>query len=172
MEKMKDFQWARILIKTKNEDLSSTLDIVVEEACYSLSLWWEIRPEMRKVSTGSRSNGRSRGEVKGDVAALATPRMEELENARLKVLLLPADGIGGQDSGAGGDRAKKWVQVGSGAQAPLDDREVGLSSPGLSASLLGLKLKSPWNSPSVGQKLKGVANVGAGPGDGPPFSKT
>ena len=38
MEKMKDFQWARILIKTKNEDLSSTLDIVVEEACYSLSL--------------------------------------------------------------------------------------------------------------------------------------
>ena len=171
MEKMKDFQWARILIKTKNEDLSSTLDIVVEEACYSLSLWWEIRPEMRKVLTGSRSNGRSKGEVKGDVAALATPRMEELENARLKALLLPADGIGGQDSGAGGDGAKKWVQVGSGARAPLDDREVGLSSPGLSASLLGLKLKSPWNSPSVGQKLKGVANVGAGPGDGPSFSK-
>lgn len=37
-EKMEDLQWARILVKTKNEDLPSTLDIVVEEACYSLSL--------------------------------------------------------------------------------------------------------------------------------------
>ena len=101
----------------------------------------------------------------------ANLRVEELESVRPEALLLPADGIDGQDNGAGGDGTEKWVQVGSGARAPLDDREVRLSSPGLSASLLGLKLKSPWNSPSVGQKLKGVANVGAGLGDGPSFSK-
>ena len=94
-EKMEDLQWARILIKTKNEVLPSTLDIVVEEVCYSLSLWWEMRPEMRKVSTGSRSNGRSRREVRGDAAARATPRVEELENVRLEALLLPVDGIDG-----------------------------------------------------------------------------
>ena len=66
---MEDLEWARILVKTSNEVLLSRLDIVVEEACYSLSLWWEVRPEMRKVSTGSCSNGGSREEVKGDAAA-------------------------------------------------------------------------------------------------------
>ena len=126
---------------------------------------------MRKVSTGSRSSGRSIGEIRGDSAARATPHVEELENVRLEALLLPVDGTGGQDNGAGGDGTEKWVQVGSGARAPLEDREVGLSSSGPSAGLLGLKLKSSWISPTVGRQLKGVANVRAEPGDGPSSSK-
>ncbi|RVW89112.1 hypothetical protein CK203_040212 [Vitis vinifera] len=116
-EKMEDLEWARILVKIRNEVLPSMLDIVVEEACYSLSLWLEVRPEMRKVSTGSRSNGGSKEEVRGDAAARATPRVEELESVRPEALLLPADGIDGQDSGAGGDGTGKRVQVGYGARA-------------------------------------------------------
>ena len=119
---------------------------------------------MRKVSTGSRSNGGSREEVKGDAAARATPRVEELESARPEVLLLPADGIDGQDSGAGGDGTGKRVQVGYGARASLD-QEAGLYQSGPSAGRLGLKIKSPWISPSVGRH--GVAIIGVGPGDDP-----
>ena len=97
---------------------------------------------MRKVSTGSRSNGGSREEVKGDAAARATPRVEEMESVRPEALLLPADGIDGQDSGAGGDGTGKRVQVGYGARAFLD-QEAGLYLSGPSAGRLGLKLKSP-----------------------------
>ena len=139
---MEDLEWARILVKIRNEVLPSMLDIVVEEACYSLSLWWEVRPEMRKVSTGSRSNGGSKEEVRGDAAARATPRVEELESVRPEALLLPTDEIDGQDSGAGGDGTGKRVQVRYGARVSLD-QEAGLYPLGLSAGRLGLKLKSP-----------------------------
>ena len=37
-EKIEELQWARILVKTNDEDLLSMLEIGVEEACYSLSL--------------------------------------------------------------------------------------------------------------------------------------
>ncbi|RVW93980.1 hypothetical protein CK203_034040 [Vitis vinifera] len=141
-KKMEDLEWTRILVKTRNEVLPSMLDIVVEEACYSLSLWWEVRSEMRKVSTGSCSNGGSREEVR--------------------------DGIDGQDNGAGGDGTGKRVQVEYRARASLD-QEAGLYPSGPSAGRLGLKLKSPWISPSVGRH--GVANVGAGLGDDPLSSK-
>ena len=91
-EKMVDLEWACILVKAKNGVLPSRLDIVVEEVCYSLSLWWEVRPEMRKVSTGSRSKGEYREEVRGDAVARATPPVGELESARPEALLLPTDG--------------------------------------------------------------------------------
>lgn len=42
-EKMEELRWAQILVKTNGEVLPSTLEIRVEEVCYSLSLWWEIR---------------------------------------------------------------------------------------------------------------------------------
>ena len=90
-EKMVDLEWARILVKKKNGGLPSRLDIVVEEVCYSLYLWWEVRPEMRKVSSGSRSKGNYREEVRGDAEACATPRVGEVESARTEALLLSAD---------------------------------------------------------------------------------
>ena len=72
----------------------------------------------------------------------ANLRVEELESVRPEALLLPADGIDGQDSGAGGDGTGKRVQVGYGARAFLD-QEAGLYLSGPSAGRLGLKLKSP-----------------------------
>ena len=55
---MEELQWARILVKSNGEDLLSKLEIGVEEAVYSLSLWWEIKPSLKKASVDSRdSNG-------------------------------------------------------------------------------------------------------------------
>ncbi|WKA03705.1 hypothetical protein VitviT2T_021800 [Vitis vinifera] len=90
--------------------------------------------------------------------------MEELENARLEALLLPVDGTGGQDSGAGGEGTEKRVQVGSVAQVPLDPPKVRPSSSGLSMGLLGSKQAggSSLNGPSAGLKLKGVVIDGDG----------
>ncbi|RVW36841.1 hypothetical protein CK203_098072 [Vitis vinifera] len=119
-KKMEDLEWTRILVKTRNEVLPSMLDIVVEEACYSLSLWWEVRPEMRKVSTGSCSNGGSREEVK--------------------------DGIDGQDNGAGGDGTGKRVQVEYKARASLD-QEAGLYPSGPSAGVV-IDEAEPGDGPS------------------------
>lgn len=42
-KKIEELQWAQILVKTNSEVLPSALEIEVEEVCYSLSLWWEIR---------------------------------------------------------------------------------------------------------------------------------
>ena len=51
---MEELQWARILVKMNDEVLLSALEIRVEEVCYHLSLWWEIRPSLRKASVDSR----------------------------------------------------------------------------------------------------------------------
>ncbi|RVW32460.1 hypothetical protein CK203_081278 [Vitis vinifera] len=64
MEKMEELQWARILVKTNGEDLPNALEIWIEEVCYSLILWWEIRPSLRKASFDSRGKtNSSRDEV-------------------------------------------------------------------------------------------------------------
>ena len=49
-ERMEELKWARILVKTSGEDLPSSLEIGVREGNYSMSLWWEISPSLRKKS--------------------------------------------------------------------------------------------------------------------------
>ena len=87
-EKLEELQWARILVKTNGEELPNVLEIGIEEVCYFLSLWWEIRPSLRKVLGDSRgTTGRPRGEVGGEAIARVGPRVvEEKEDARLEVL--------------------------------------------------------------------------------------
>ncbi|RVW24635.1 hypothetical protein CK203_096110 [Vitis vinifera] len=106
-EKMEDLEWACILVKTRNEVLQT---VRMKD------------PERRSGVTPRHA---------------LPPHVEELESVRPEALLLPANEIDGQDSGAGGD----------------------------GTSRLGLKLKSPWISPSAGRH--GVAIVGAEPGDDP-----
>ena len=48
-EKLQELQWAQILIRTEGEDLPSVLEIAVEEKVYSLALWWELKPALRKA---------------------------------------------------------------------------------------------------------------------------
>ena len=38
-EKMEELQWARILVKLNGEKIPNTVEIWVENMCYSLSLW-------------------------------------------------------------------------------------------------------------------------------------
>ena len=48
MKMMGEIQWARILVKSRGDVRPSVLEIEVEEDVYTLSLWWEFRPVMRK----------------------------------------------------------------------------------------------------------------------------
>ncbi|RVW88719.1 hypothetical protein CK203_043797 [Vitis vinifera] len=64
-EKLQELQWARILIRTDGEDLPSVLEIAVEEKVYSLVLWWELKPALRKAQENRREAKEStRGEVR------------------------------------------------------------------------------------------------------------
>ena len=63
------------------------LEIEVEEKVYTLALWWEIRPMVRRIF--SEAENRRRNEVRGDTY----PRTEkELVGARTEELYLPYDG--------------------------------------------------------------------------------
>ena len=175
-EKMVDLEWARILVKKKNGGLPSRLDLVVEEVCYSLYFWWEVRPEMRKTTSGSRSKGNYREEVRGDDAARAAPRVGEEESARPKALLPYTDENDGQVRGVVGDGTGKRARVGSGARVPVDlDPVDGLLHSSPSAGRMpspkaqrGDKIAS---SPLKGLKLKGVVIEEARLGIGSSYSK-
>ena len=47
-KRMKELEWARVLVKTNGDELSSSLEIGVEGETYALSLWWEISSSLRK----------------------------------------------------------------------------------------------------------------------------
>ena len=48
MKTMGETQWARILVKSRGDVRPSVLEIEVEEDVYTLSLWWEFQPVLRK----------------------------------------------------------------------------------------------------------------------------
>ena len=101
-KKLEELQWARILVKTNGEDLPNALEIWINEVCYSLFLWWEIRPSLRKIlSDTRRKTNSSRDEVGGDNNAHASQRVvEEKGDVRLEVLQQPVEGTWGQESGS------------------------------------------------------------------------
>ena len=101
---MEDLQWARILVKSNDDDLPCSLEIGVEEETYNLSLWWEVLPSLRQDSGMKRgSMSRPSGEVRGDAVARVGPRVEELANAGEEVRFQSVDGTGGQAKGVGFD---------------------------------------------------------------------
>ena len=148
-EKLQELQWARILIRTDGEDLPSVLEIAVEEKVYSLVLWWELKPALRKAQENRREAKEStRGEVRGDGVSRADTRVEkELESTRLEALLLPEERMGVQEGGVGRVLAKR-AQGGSRARPIMDVVELGPYSSGLD---LGSKEKKR----GVGFTLKG-----------------
>ena len=56
MERLEELQWARILVRLSGEEPPSMLEIGVEGVCYSLVLWWEVRPVMRVLPTEDRKS--------------------------------------------------------------------------------------------------------------------
>ena len=71
--------------------------------CYSLTLWWEVRPVMRMLlATRRGKNSGVEEKVEGDVSARAGKRvLEEVDDARIETHLQSADGTRGQTSGLG-----------------------------------------------------------------------
>ena len=103
MEKLEELQWARMLVKRNGEELPNVVEVWVEELCYSLTLWWEVRSVMKAATVGK--SGKKVvivGEVGGEAFACAGERVLEANDVtRLEALLLPADGTRGQSSGSG-----------------------------------------------------------------------
>ena len=114
-EKLEELQWARVLVKRNGEELPNVLEVWVEELCYSLTLWWEVRPVMRAAT--ARKSGKkviTISEVGGEAFASAGERvLEENDVTRLEALLLPADGTRGQSSGSGQFMDLVWSFDGS-----------------------------------------------------------
>ena len=55
-ESMEELQWARILVKSDDENLLCSLEIRVEEATYFLTLWWEAVPSLRQEARAVESS--------------------------------------------------------------------------------------------------------------------
>ncbi|KAJ9686979.1 hypothetical protein PVL29_015719 [Vitis rotundifolia] len=71
-EKMEELQWARILVKIKGKELPNTVEIWVEEECYTLTLWWEVRSFLKSLLVGKKGKiSGSEGEVEGEGATRA-----------------------------------------------------------------------------------------------------
>ena len=79
-ERLEELQWARILVRLSGEEPPSMLEIGVEGVCYSLVLWWEVRPVMRVLPAErmGKNNGDAVGGVEGDVATRAGKRVVEV----------------------------------------------------------------------------------------------
>ena len=97
---MGEIQWAGILVKIRGDFRPSMLEIEVEEEVYSLALWWEIRPVVRRIF--SEVENRRRNEVRGDMYSCAEKRIgKELVDAGTEELHLPDDGRFLQENGSG-----------------------------------------------------------------------
>ena len=97
---MGEIQWARILVKIRGDFRPSMLEIEVEEEVYSVALWWEIRPVVRRIF--SATENRKRNEVRGDSYSHAEKRVgKDLVDAGTEELYLPVDGSALQENGPG-----------------------------------------------------------------------
>ena len=115
-EKLEELQWARILVKHNGEDLPNVVEVWVEELCYSLTLWWEVRPIMRAAT--ARKKGKkvvTGGEVGGEAFARTGERMLEANDVTRPCCCLPM-GHGGSQAG----RGSLWTLFGA-----LTGRQVG-----------------------------------------------
>ncbi|KAJ9685080.1 hypothetical protein PVL29_017204 [Vitis rotundifolia] len=161
-EKMEELQWARILVKIKGKELPNAVEIWVEEECYTLTLWWEVRPILKSSPAGKKGKiTGTEGEVEGERATRTDKRVRLGEGvSSLDALLQPVDGTGVQSNGLGClvDRPRETARVQSGLLRGVQGLG-GPSKPGLSEGLfLGL-------GPDAGPSLSGplLTKVSRGP---------
>ena len=169
---VEELQWARILVKTKGDIMPSVLEIEVEEVVYYLTLWWELRPVLRKnlVDCGE-AFGRKSGEVRGEADSRARLRVEEeSESTRLETLTLLAEVMGVEESELGREASVNRVQ-----HSAIRDRaspNTLVPGPPTSSPTTGSKDAKRVGGPilqntSLGLKLKEVVVVVDGPEAGP-----
>ncbi|RVW74017.1 hypothetical protein CK203_055874 [Vitis vinifera] len=69
--------------QNRGEDLPRVLEIAVEEKVYSLALWWELKPALRKAQENRReAYERTRGEVRGDGGSRADTELAKRAQGR------------------------------------------------------------------------------------------
>ena len=163
---MGELQWARILVRLREECRPSVLEIEVEEEVYAVSLWWECCPVLRR--NRRHEAGRHSSEVRGEEASRAEQRVtKEWVSVRLETLNPSDEGTDEQGVGSGRVEARPdlsqttrtWASIGklhslSPIAGPKETRRVG--GPGLTSG-------------SMGFKMKGVATSEVGPEAGPSY---
>ncbi|KAJ9675438.1 hypothetical protein PVL29_024383 [Vitis rotundifolia] len=157
-----ELQWARILVKKRGDFLPSVLEMEIDEDVYTLSLWWELRPALKKNTVGcSEVSGRKRDEVKGEF---------ELADATCGPLTPPTEGTGDQGSGLGWEKANR-------AQARERDLNITMGpGPHKSDPSMGPKearrMDGPASSSShLGSKSMQEGDVDVGLEEGPLFKR-
>ena len=53
----KNFEWPRILVKTKGRRVPESLQVVVGQLCFAIKLWWELPPWVSQVFPRAESWG-------------------------------------------------------------------------------------------------------------------
>ena len=157
---MGEIQWARILVKTKGDFRPSLLEIEVEDEIYSVALWWEIRPVVKRPF--SATENRRNKEVRGELHSRAEKRVgKELVGAGIEELQTPVDGSDLQENGPGpapglqfqGQENRDWA-------SPIG-RMAGPAASGPNMGLSGLKKDGGLNKMNglLGRKLKNKPKV-------------
>ena len=171
-EKMQELRWARILIRTEGEDLPRVMEIVVEEKVYSLALWWELKPALRKAQENRcAEHERTRGEVRGEGGPRADTRVgKERDSARLEKLCLSEERTGDKEGELGRESAKR-AQGKPGACPSMEGLNFGPLSLGPEVGSKGKQTKAGLftQGVTVGRNLKqkGVMCEAAGNEAGP-----
>ncbi|RVW42758.1 hypothetical protein CK203_079938 [Vitis vinifera] len=116
---------ARIRVRIKEDRIPSMVDIWVENTCYSVALWWEIRPTLRKLQAADKGrNLAAAGEGAGEFQPREGKRvMEEEGGSRLETQKQVVDGMWRLTAGAGQPMDCPHGSGGShlGFQSPLVD---------------------------------------------------
>ncbi|RVW80244.1 hypothetical protein CK203_044823 [Vitis vinifera] len=156
-ERLEELQWARILVKLTGEEIPSMIEIRVEGVCYSLILWWEVRPVMRVLPVERRGeNSGGEEEVEGDASACAGKHvMEEVDNARIETHLQSVDGTRGQTGGSG--------LLGARFRGLFGSSELGVGPGGLDPVSSSKARLYPLEASSLegSRRLKAVETIGA-----------
>ena len=146
-EKMEDLRWARILVKTKRGELSSSIEIGVEETTYRLPMWWEVTSSIRKKPEDCRrATAREEGD---DGGACPGRRVEEWGSAGFEALPQSDDVMEGQSDEMGRVLSVGWIQFGSVLRVAEDGAEDGSNPDGLNGSNMGLRRDGGPSLPSI-----------------------
>ena len=96
-KKLEELQWAQILVKMNREELPNVVEVWIEDLCYALTFWWEVRPILKVGPAGLRGVKTAVAvEVGGEARARANKRVMEMGGVtRLEALQQLVDGTRG-----------------------------------------------------------------------------
>ena len=64
--KFKELKWARLLVRSEGLEWPNSLQVAVGSVCYSLQLWWEVKPGLTAVVPATRNEMGNEREVRDE----------------------------------------------------------------------------------------------------------